>query len=174
NIAGSYGPPAGRSSRRIVAVRRSSGSFRRKNSEARRVIGRMMKWGAAVGVIALVIVSMYFIYLYRQIRDFAARDEARPADVIVVLGAAQYNGRPSPVLKARLDHALDLYNSRVARAIIPTGSYGPHPFFLEAEIGRKYLVHSSVRGEGIVNQQGSGSAYRKHYTRCAPLQARSL
>jgi len=137
------------------------------------VIGRVMKWGAAVGVIALIIVSMYFIYLYRQIRDFAARDEARPADVIVVLGAAQYNGRPSPVLKARLDHALDLYNSRVARAIITTGSYGPDPIFSEAEVGRKYLVQHGVSVEDIVTEQGSGTTYDSIHAVSALLKAKS-
>src|SRR5262250_3026454 len=119
----------------------------------------MIKWATVLGVVALIIISMYFIYLYRQIRDFAARDEARPADVIVVLGAAQYNGRPSPVLKARLDHALDLYNSRVARAIITTGSYGPDPIFSEAEVGRKYLVQHGVSVEDIISEQGSGTTY---------------
>src|SRR5215471_10183483 len=118
-----------------------------------------MKWATVLGVIALIIISMYFIYLYRQIRDFAARDEVRPADAIVVLGAAQYNGRPSPVLKARLDHALELYNTGVARAIITTGSYGPDPNISEAEVGRKYLVQHGVSVDQIVTEQGSGTTH---------------
>src|SRR5215510_1155078 len=118
-----------------------------------------MKWATVLGVIALIIISMYFIYLYRQIRDFAARDEVRPADAIVVLGAAQYNGRPSPVLKARLDHALELYNTGVSRAIITTGSYGPDPNFSEAEVGRKYLVQHGVRVDDIITEQGSGTTH---------------
>src|SRR5215475_8685812 len=118
-----------------------------------------MKWATVLGVVALIIISMYFVYLYRQIRDFAARDEARPADVIVVLGAAQYNGRPSPVLKARLDHALDLYQNGLAPIIITTGSYGPDPNVSEAEVGRKYLVQRGVGIDDIITEQGSGTTH---------------
>jgi uncharacterized SAM-binding protein YcdF (DUF218 family) len=123
------------------------------------VILRLIKWGAMVGLAVLVFVSAYFAYLYRQIRDSAILDEARPADAIVVLGAAQYNGRPSPVLKARLDHALVLYNNRLAPAIITTGSYGSDPNFSEAEVGRKYLVQHGAQVMDIVTEQGSGSTY---------------
>jgi uncharacterized SAM-binding protein YcdF (DUF218 family) len=123
------------------------------------MIPRVVKWGALVGVIALIALSIYWAYLYRQIRDYAVRDEAQPADAIVVLGAAQYNGRPSPVLKARLDHAHDLYKKGFAKAIITTGSYGPDPNFSEAEVGRKYLVQRGVEVTNIVTEQGSGTTY---------------
>src|SRR5206468_5459667 len=83
----------------------------------------------------------------------------RRADVIIVLGAAQYNGRPSPVLKARLDHALELYERGLASAIITTGSYGTDPNVSEAEVGRKYLAQHGVRIEDIVTEQGSGTTY---------------
>src|SRR5258706_16391454 len=98
------------------------------------MIPRLFKWGALIGILVLITISFYFAYLYRQIRDSAIRDEAQPADAIVVLGAAQYNGRPSPVLKARLDHAYDLYKAGLAHAIITTGSYGPDPNFSEAQV----------------------------------------
>ena len=123
------------------------------------MIVRLIKWGAVFSLIALLALSMYFIYLYREIRNVAMHDEARPSDAIVVMGAAQYNGRPSPVLKARLDHALNLYNDRLARAIITTGSYGPDPNFSEAEVGRKYLVQHGVPVEQIITEQGSGTTY---------------
>ena len=123
------------------------------------MIGRVIKWGTVLGLAALLIISVYFTYLYREIRDFAARDEARPSDAIVVLGAAQYNGRPSPVLKARLDHALDLYKNGLAVAIITTGSYGPDPNFSEAEVGKQYLTQHGARVEDIITEQGSGTTY---------------
>src|SRR6202158_2344578 len=103
------------------------------------MIPRLVKWGMVIGLVALIAISIYFAYLYREIRDFAVRDEAQAADAIVVLGAAQYNGRPSPVLKARLDHAYDLYKRGLAHAIITTGSYGPDPNFAEAQVSTKYL-----------------------------------
>jgi len=67
------------------------------------MIPRFIKWGTIAGIAALIALFGYGAYLYGQIRDYAVRDEAHAADAIVILGAAQYNGRPSPVLKARLD-----------------------------------------------------------------------
>jgi uncharacterized SAM-binding protein YcdF (DUF218 family) len=99
------------------------------------------------------------VYLYGQIRDVAVRDEARRADAIVVLGAAQYNGRPSPVLKARLDHAYELYKNGYAAAIITTGSYGPDPNFSEAQVSTKYLEQRGIDAVNIVTEQGSGTTY---------------
>jgi uncharacterized SAM-binding protein YcdF (DUF218 family) len=123
------------------------------------MIARVIKWILLFCIAAVIAISAYGIYLYRQIRGVAIRDEARPADVIVVLGAAQYNGRPSPVLKARLDHAFDLYERGFGTAIITTGSYGPDPNFSEAEVGRKYLVQKGINVAEIVTEQGSGTTH---------------
>jgi len=123
------------------------------------MIVRVFKWGTFVGFALLVSLSVYWTYLYFQIRDSAVRDEAQPADAIVVLGAAQYNGRPSPVLKARLDHANELYKQRYSQAIITTGSYGPDPNFSEAHVSTQYLVQHGVDVANIITEQGSGSTY---------------
>jgi uncharacterized SAM-binding protein YcdF (DUF218 family) len=123
------------------------------------VIRRLAKWGSVAGLLFLVVLTVYGTHIYRQIRDSAVRDEAMPADAIVVLGAAQYNGRPSPTLKARLDHVLDLYKHGLARAIITTGSYGADPNFSEAEVGRKYLVQHGVQVADILTEQGSGTTH---------------
>lgn len=123
------------------------------------MIPRFFKWGM-VAVLALVVaVSIYWAYLYRQIRDSAVRDEASAADAIVVLGAAQYNGRPSPVLKARLDHAYQLFKKGYAAAIITTGSYGPDPNFSEAHVSTQYLVQRGIDPLRIVTEQGSGTTH---------------
>jgi uncharacterized SAM-binding protein YcdF (DUF218 family) len=126
------------------------------------MIVHVFKWVkrfAVIGITLLAALSIYGAYLYRQIRDSAGRDEAQKADAIVVLGAAQYNGRPSPVLKARLDHAFELYDRDYARAIITTGSYGPDPNFSEAHVSTKYLAERGVDIASIVTEQGSGSTY---------------
>src|SRR5437870_5876141 len=88
---------------------------------------RVVKWGILLGISVVIAISMYGIYLYGQVRDYAVRDEAQPADAIVILGAAQYNGRPSPVLKARLDHAYELFKQGYSRAIITTAAMAPIP-----------------------------------------------
>jgi uncharacterized SAM-binding protein YcdF (DUF218 family) len=73
----------------------------------------------------------------------------RQADAIVVLGAAQYNGRPSPVLQARLDHALDLYERDLAGFLIFTGGTGVGDTVSEAEVSRRYALRRGVPAEAI-------------------------
>src|SRR5690349_9882439 len=71
-------------------------------------------------------------------------DGARPADAIVVLGAAQYNGHPSPVLKARLDHAARLFRRHFAPRLIVTGGVGTGDTVSEAVVARRYLLESGI------------------------------
>ena len=73
--------------------------------------------------------------LYLAIREQSARDEARPADALVIFGAAEYNGAPSPVLKARLEHAFDLEERGLAPLVITTGGSGGDPRYTEAGVG---------------------------------------
>jgi uncharacterized SAM-binding protein YcdF (DUF218 family) len=75
---------------------------------------------------------------------WSSRDEARPAQAIVVLGAAQYAGRPSPVLRARLDHALDLWKRKLATVLILTGGTGTGDTTSEAAVGRTYAKKRGV------------------------------
>ena len=72
------------------------------------------------------------------------QDQRRPVDAIVVLGAAQYNGRPSPVLRARLDHALALYREGLAPIVVVTGGVGRGDTVSEAAVGERYLVAHGV------------------------------
>src|SRR5688572_4037067 len=81
---------------------------------------------------------------------FGRLDEAQPVDAIVVLGAAQYDGRPSPVLKARLDHALDLYQQGYGRQMILTGGVGVGDTVSEAEVGGRYVAKAGINADRIV------------------------
>lgn len=102
----------------------------------------------------------YLAALTAEIERQAARDEAQPADVIIVLGAAEYRGRPSPVLKARLDHALELFRRGLAPLILTTGGSGGDPIFTESEVGRSYLSQHGVPVEAIiVESEGESTAY---------------
>src|SRR5439155_317801 len=74
----------------------------------------------------------------------ASRDQATTSDAIVVLGAAQYNGRPSPVFRARLDHAAALYQRGLAPVVLVTGGVGTGDTLSEAEVGRRYLVKAGL------------------------------
>ena len=77
-------------------------------------------------------------------------DQARPAESIVVLGAAQYDGHPSPVLRARLDHAVDLWNRHMAQIVILTGGRGPGDTTSEAAVGRSYVKRHGVPDTAIL------------------------
>jgi uncharacterized SAM-binding protein YcdF (DUF218 family) len=81
---------------------------------------------------------------------WSAFDQARPAESIVVLGAAQYDGHPSPVLRARLDHAVDLWNQRMARVMILTGGTGFGDTTSEAAVGRGYIRRHGVPDGSII------------------------
>ena len=78
------------------------------------------------------------------------RDERRKSDAIVVLGAAQYNGRPSPVLRARLDHAITLYQEHYAPLIVVTGGTARGDTESEATVSRRYLLSRGVPGSAVV------------------------
>jgi uncharacterized SAM-binding protein YcdF (DUF218 family) len=91
-------------------------------------------------------------WLYLAIRRQASRDEAQPADAIVVFGAAEYNGTPSPVFKARLDHAFDLEERGLAPIVITTGGRGGDPHFTEAGVGRDYLIQQGVAEAKILTE----------------------
>ena len=77
-------------------------------------------------------------------------DQAQPAGSIVVLGAAQYDGKPSPVLRARLDHAIDLWNRRLGKVIVFTGGQAYGDTTSEAEVGRSYARKHGVPDSAIL------------------------
>ena len=107
---------------------------------------------AAAGLLALSIIGLgvYLFGVAADIRRQSDLDEARPADVILVLGAAEYRGRPSPILEARLNHALFLYRQGMAPRIITTGGKGGDPMFTEGEVGRAYLSRHGIPSEAII------------------------
>ena len=103
-------------------------------------------------VAGLLIVVAYATW---RIWDQGGRDDARPADAIVVLGAAQYNGVPSPIYRARLDHAIDLFEEGVAPVLVMTGGKLPGDRTTEADAGRNYAIAHGVPADAIlVEDQG--------------------
>ena len=104
---------------------------------------------AVVATFALWVISATAVLVW------ASRDEAQPAQAIVVLGAAQYSGKPSPVLRARLDHALELWNRHLASLLILTGGTGSGDTTSEAAVGRTYARKHGVPDSAIlVESQG--------------------
>jgi uncharacterized SAM-binding protein YcdF (DUF218 family) len=99
---------------------------------------------------ALVLALLGFVASFIAVLLAAGLDERRPADAIVVLGAAQYNGRPSPVLQSRLDHALKLYRQKLAPVVVLTGGIGEGDRESEATVGKRYLAARGVPAKRIV------------------------
>jgi len=102
----------------------------------------------AVGAIRLLVVA--WLLSLSGVLIWGMREGARPSDAIVVLGAAQYDGRPSPVLKARLDHALVLWNQGLAPHVILTGGKGSGDTTTEAAVGRAYLLRHGVPDSALL------------------------
>src|SRR5579862_813545 len=110
-----------------------------------------------LAALCAVAVFGWLAVVARQIRIQSTVDEASPADVILVLGAAEYRGRPSPVLEARLNHALFLYLQHMAPRILTTGGSGGDPTFTEGEVGRAYLSRHNVPSEAIIAETEGSS-----------------
>jgi len=113
-------------------------------------------------LVFLIIVGVVFalgwaIWIYMQIEKYAYADEAAPADLICVFGAAEYAGKPSPVLRARLDHALALYEHKIAPMMLTLGGSAPGDKYSEGEVGAAYLMANGVPQKAIIAETESRS-----------------
>ena len=99
--------------------------------------------------------ALWLLWVDGQIRYYARRDEARPADAIAVFGAAEYDGRPSPVLRARLDHGLELYKRGLAPLIITLGGGEEADRHSEGGVGQDYLLAHGVPERAIIAETES-------------------
>jgi len=111
---------------------------------------RFLKIAAIALLVVVIAMAALVLRTARRIEQQSLLDEAQPADVILVLGAAEYRGKPSPVLRGRLDHGLELFHSKKAPLILTTGGAGGDPTFTEGEVGRDYLVRQGVPSEAIL------------------------
>ena len=98
----------------------------------------------------LAVVAVCYIVSFVMVLVVSRRDERRAADAIVVLGAAQYNGRPSPVLKARLDHAVSLFQAKFSPLIVVTGGTAQGDNESEATVSRRYLLSHGVPDAAVI------------------------
>ena len=112
----------------------------------------------AVGFVALAI-ALFLSILCAGIVRQATHPELQPAGAIVVFGAAQYAGHPSPVYRARLDHAYELFQRGLAPVVITTGGAGGDPNFNEGGVGRDYLIERGIPDRNLIAEtQGSDTA----------------
>ena len=113
--------------------------------------------------VLLLAAVLWCRWVYSQIAAYARRDQAAPADAIAVLGAAEYDGRPSPVYRARLDHALDLYRRGIAPLIITLGGPGGDQY-TEGSVGAQYLISMGVPEEDVIAETHSRDTEQSAHT----------
>lgn len=140
-----------------------AGRRRRAFLNARRILTILV-----ITVVALWLVSAAAVLVW------SSRDEARPAQAIVVLGAAQYAGRPSPVLRARLDHALELWGRHLSSLLILTGGTGSGDTTSEAAVGRTYARKHGVPDSAIVEENEGRTTSESMRAVAGILEARGL
>lgn len=144
------------------------GKDHRHHGEVRR--GRGVRWGllARLGIAGLL--GSYYLVTLAQVVRTGGEHDAAPSDAIVVMGAAQYDGRPSPQLAARLDHVVTLWNDGVAPVVVVTGGNRPGDRFTEAEASARYLRDLGVPGEAII-EVGVGATTHESVEAAAPVMA---
>ena len=131
----------------------------------------VLRWG----VVALVLVPvLYLAATFVTVWQAAHRDGARPASAIVVLGAAQYDGRPSPALKARLDHVVELWRDDKQASIVVTGGKQPGDRFTEATASANYLLGQGVPQGKILREVSGTSSFESLAGSAAFLKRRGL
>lgn len=126
-----------------------------------KVLGRFIG-GFLLAIFAVWAVSMIAVVVFSSI------DQAKPSESIVVLGAAQYDGKPSPVLKARLDHGIDLWNHGMGKVLVLTGGRGAGDTTSEADVGRTYARKHGVPDSAIL-LENSGRTTRESMLGVAQL-----
>lgn len=122
-------------------------------------MGRALRAGARLGALGVMVAAAYVVVTFAQVWRSSLSDEARPAQAIVVLGAAQYDGKPSPVFRARLDHAAALYQRGLAPLITVTGGRQPGDRFTEATAAAGYLHDRGVPDSAILREVSGATSY---------------
>ena len=105
-----------------------------------------------ITALVLALLFLYLAFSFVQVWQASRRDEARKVEAIVVFGAAQYNGRPSPVLRARLDHTAALYKRGLSDVVVVTGGAQPGDRATEASTSAAYLKQNGVPEKALLRE----------------------
>ena len=132
----------------------------------------ILKWGLRVLLVVIGIGAVYLLITAVQVWEASRLDQARPVQAIVVLGSAQYNGIPSPDLKARLDHAFDLWTDKLSDIIVVTGGKEPGDVFTEATAGANYLAAKGVPQSDILREVQGRNSWQSLESTAGFLKAR--
>jgi uncharacterized SAM-binding protein YcdF (DUF218 family) len=136
----------------------------------------VIRWGLRVGLLAVVALSAYLAVTFLQVWQASRRDDASRAEAIVVFGAAQYNGTPSPVLRARLDHAAALYRRGFADTVVVTGGRLPEDTsgYTEARASAEYLVVKGVPDSAVLRETEGRTSWQSLASSAVFLKRRGI
>jgi uncharacterized SAM-binding protein YcdF (DUF218 family) len=129
------------------------------------------RWAFRILALLMVVILIYFAVTLVQVWLTSREYDPHPADAILVMGAAQYNGVPSPDLKARLDEALTLFHNGYASLIVVTGNKEKGDVYTESEAGTRYLEANRVPADDIL-QAGGDDSYQNVADAAPKLLAR--
>ena len=135
---------------------------------------RRWRWALLAGASLAALVVLYSFLSLWQVWSTGRSDQARPVDAIVVLGAAQYDGRPSPQLAARLDQVVELWPQDLASLVVVTGGNQPGDRFTEAETSANYLIDRGVPESSILLEDAGSTTYESLEEVAEILEARGL
>src|SRR4051812_11487041 len=146
----------------------------KRAAKAKAKAKRAVKIIRRILTVAVVLSFSLWLTSAAAVLIWSSRDEARPAQAIVVLGAAQYAGKPSPVLRARLDHALELWNRHLASLMILTGGTGEGDTTSEAAVGRTYVRKRGVPDSAIIEENADRTTSESMRAVAGMLEVRGL
>lgn len=122
----------------------------------RTLAGVVRRWWLRVSVGVVLVAALVVGGTGFRVWQVARTDDRSPADIVIVLGAAQYAGRPSSILQARLDHATRLYQQSVAPMVVTVGGRRTGDAFTEAQAGRRYLLQKGLPSSAVVAVETGG------------------
>ncbi|MDP9071282.1 MAG: YdcF family protein [Actinomycetota bacterium] len=134
----------------------------------------MFRWAFRSTAVILTGLLAYLAVTFVQVWRASRRDEARRAEAVVVFGAAQYNGEPSPVLQARLDHAADLFQRGFADRVVVTGGRRPGDRFTEATASARYLSRQGIADKSILRVVSGTNSWQSLASAANELKKRGL
>lgn len=134
----------------------------------------MLRWAFRLAALVLVAGTVYLAVTFAQVWRASRHDDARQAQAIVVFGAAQYNGRPSAVLRARLDHAAALFKKGYADTVVVTGGRQPGDTYTEARASAEYLVRRGVPDDAILREVSGRTSWQSLASAAAFMKRRGI
>jgi len=137
-------------------------------------VKRLVKLAIRAFIVLFALLFTYLAVTFVQVWLASRRDDARPSQAIIVLGAAQYNGHPSPVLAARLDHAIDLYRRHIAPVVVVTGGRQPGDPYTEAGVGADYLHEHGIQDRAILRETTGRTSWESLEAAARFLKSRGM